>query len=396
MAFLKDMSLTLGKSLESTRDSEKFLQEIIDGIAEPIMLIDLDYRVLLMNRTARQTSKLSPGEGAGLNCYQVSHGSEEPCGGEDHLCPLEQVRKTGKKITVQHIHDSLAGKRVIEIVASPLFDSQGGLKGIIEAGRDITKRKRIEEELLKANSELEKRYRELQVVDEVKNNLIRDVSHELKTPVAKHSMQLEILRPLMEKHSLTGEEAKAFSVMEDSIRRQEDVIRNLLDLSRLESGRQRYHIAPLRLDELLERVRSDYLYAVEQCGGSVNCSVSSVVVNSDSDMLWHLFSNLLNNAIKFRKAGRPVRVDITAEVADGAVKVLLTDDGLGLSEQEKKMVFERFYQTTASSEGSGVGLTICRMIAEDLGGKVELRSEGKERGTTAVVTLPLAEDSLSA
>lgn len=222
MVFMKEMSMTLGESLYKSRNSEPFLQEIIDSIAEPIMPIDLDYQVRLLNRTAREKAGTDPGSNGNLRCYEVSHGTDEPCGGVDHLCPLEQ------------------------------------------------------------------------------------------------------------------------------------------------------------------------------CGGTVEFNVPAITIESDGDMLWHLFSNLMNNAIKFRKQGEPVHISVSAEAADGRVTVRFKDDGVGLSQADREMVFERFYQSTASSEGSGVGLTICKMIAEDLGGTVEIESEGKDLGALAVATLPSAGPTLTA
>jgi signal transduction histidine kinase len=216
---------------------------------------------------------------------------------------------------------------------------------VLAVVRDATERKRAVEELKSAKENLERQYEELKKLDLMKDGLIRDVSHELKTPVAKNAMQLEILKPIIVKHSLTEEEAKALIVMEESIRRQEDVIRNLLDLSRLEEGGRPYRREPVRLDSLLKGIKDEYRHVTDRYG-----------------------------------------VDLIVDMPPLPIQ---SDGGIGLKEDEIVRAFDRFYQSTPSSGGSGVGLAICRMIAEGLGGEVNIASEGKGRGAVASVTLPV-------
>jgi signal transduction histidine kinase len=125
-----------------------FQQSVIDGVAEPIMVIDRDYRVKLMNRAARDFSSGDADISGPVLCYQVSHHREVPCDGAEHPCPLEQVRESGQPVTVVHEHYQADGEwRVVELLASPLWGEDGGFQGIIESLRDVTERKRTEEAL---------------------------------------------------------------------------------------------------------------------------------------------------------------------------------------------------------------------------------------------------------
>ncbi len=242
--------------------------------------------------------------------------------------------------------------------------------------------------ILVHTEELERQNVELKKLDAVKDGLIRDVSHELKTPVAKQAMQLEILKPIVEKHSLDPRERKAIRVMEETLSRQQLVIRNLLDLSRLESGGREFSLSPVHLDRLLEQIREDYQHAIEEYGIDFQINVTPGTLVSDSEMLWHVFSNLVNNAIKFRRETAP-SIAVSSRWTDSEVQVRIADNGVGLSGEQREKAFSRFYQVTASSEGSGVGLSIARRIIEELGGSIGLESPGPGRGTTAVVSLPL-------
>jgi signal transduction histidine kinase len=189
-------------------------------------------------------------------------------------------------------------------------------------------------------------------IDRMRDALIADVSHELKTPVAKHSMQMEIIKPIIRKHKLSVEESKALHVMEQSIRRQESVIRNLLDLSRLEAGRRRFRRQRVNLNEICSKVIEDF------------------------------------NSIKFRREEVPAKMSIAAAEDNGHVTLRVIDNGRGMDSEEIENAFDRFYQTTASAEGSGVGLSICEATAEGIGCKLTLESPGKGQGTTAVITFP--------
>jgi len=128
------------KQNESILAEERaFLQTIINGVTDPVMVIGLDYRILLMNRAAAEHIKDRPDRTSCLHCHQVSHHSQHPCSGLDHPCPLEEVRKSGTTVTVVHQH--LLGneeRHIFELTASPLWNKDGSLRGIIEVSRDIT------------------------------------------------------------------------------------------------------------------------------------------------------------------------------------------------------------------------------------------------------------------
>lgn len=128
------------KAVEERLESERrFLQSVIDGSADPIMVITSDYNVLLMNEPARANI---PARWVGqekLKCYQVSHHSEEPCNGSEHPCPLREVLEKQDRVSVTHKHpNSEGGESIFELIATPFRDKDGKICGIIEASRDIT------------------------------------------------------------------------------------------------------------------------------------------------------------------------------------------------------------------------------------------------------------------
>jgi two-component system CheB/CheR fusion protein len=173
------------------------------------------------------------------------------------------------------------------------------------------------------------------------------------------------------------------------VHRQQRVIRNLLDLARLESGRRIFCLGPVRVDEVLARVLEDYRPTLEAAGFAVTLRSEPLTVTADAEMLWHVVSNLVNNAAKFAARTGQRRLEATALREGGSAVIRVTDNGIGLAPEELSRVFERFFQAEASIEGSGVGLSICRSIMEGMGGTVTLESPGRDRGAVATVTLPL-------
>ena len=133
---------------EAVTAERAFLQAVVDGVVDPIMVVAPDYHIVMMNQAARQHLSADLRKKTGLCCYQVSHGAEGPCQGDDHPCPLEQVKMTGQPVTVVHQHIRSGGeRRIYELEASPLLDGDGVLTGIIEVSRDITDRLQIEARL---------------------------------------------------------------------------------------------------------------------------------------------------------------------------------------------------------------------------------------------------------
>jgi hypothetical protein len=136
--------------------SFEFQQSITDGLPEPVMVISLDFWVVLMNKAAHQFSADRTEFPGPVFCYQISHLRDNPCTRNHHPCSIKEVRKTGRHIQVLHRHFSATGKRrSVEISASPLWNPEGELIGIIELMRDVTDQIKAEKELIDYNKKLQ-------------------------------------------------------------------------------------------------------------------------------------------------------------------------------------------------------------------------------------------------
>ena len=138
--------------------AQTFLQTVIDGFPEALMVINKDYSIALANRTVlAMAGARSPGIN-GLTCHQVSHASDHPCMGGNHPCPLDRIFETQRPVRLEHVHrDDKGEERFVEIIAAPIFDSDANVIQIIESWRDITERKKAEAQLRKS----EEKYRRI-------------------------------------------------------------------------------------------------------------------------------------------------------------------------------------------------------------------------------------------
>jgi diguanylate cyclase (GGDEF)-like protein/PAS domain S-box-containing protein len=135
---------------------QRFLQSIIDGVADPILVIGTDYRILLMNTAAQTAAGAPTANNAGLTCYRASHGRDSPCDSADHPCPVRQVLAGGTAVTVIHRHWGADGQpRWIELIGSPLRDASGAVIGVVESARDITVHRALTEQLQEREVQLE-------------------------------------------------------------------------------------------------------------------------------------------------------------------------------------------------------------------------------------------------
>jgi diguanylate cyclase (GGDEF)-like protein len=136
-------------------EEHSFLQTIIDGVADPIMVVDLDYNVKQMNKAATETSLIESYQ-APYKCYQINHDRESPCEGDNHVCPLKIVLKTQEQVTVIHRHKTADGtERLYEVVGTPLFDDQRHVSGMVQVSRDITIHIETQQELQDKKTRLE-------------------------------------------------------------------------------------------------------------------------------------------------------------------------------------------------------------------------------------------------
>ncbi len=232
-------------------------------------------------------------------------------------------------------------------------------------------------------------YRELETLNEAKDNFISLVSHEIRTPLSSILVYAEMLRNGMVQSNETA--YKYHSTIVDECRRLTRLINDVLDLSKMEAGRLTFHLEALDMGDLVREVQAHFqplLDSGELCfideGGP-----DAMPLRGDRDRIIQVLTNIVSNAIKFTPSGGTIRVSWKRDNGKGIVAV--SDTGKGIAEEDIPRVFDRFSQLeniNHHTEGTGLGMAISKSIIECCNGAIWIESiPGK--GTTVFFSLPL-------
>lgn len=218
-------------------------------------------------------------------------------------------------------------------------------------------------------------------IEQIKNNLIRDVAHELRTPAAKLQISLDILFKEARQCIPTSERLQLLhSIAIKSIQRLRNTVESILDFSRLQEGVVYVEKVPCNLKDLVSEVVNDHMDMAHEKGILLSLTVpdEAVGVVGDRRLLKMALSNLLSNAIKFTVSGE---VLVRAARENGLVSVTIKDTGIGIAPEHLRQVFDKFYQVSPSMPGCGIGLAIANAIAKLHSGRIYAESEGIGRGS---------------
>jgi PAS domain S-box-containing protein len=232
-----------------------------------------------------------------------------------------------------------------------------------------------------------------EAANRAKDEFLSVLSHELRTPL---NAMLGWVRML--KAGVLDEEnsERALEVIERNTRLQSSLIEDLLDVSRIISGKMRIETELVDLVSVVETVSEAIrpLAEAKDISYTFACADEAVFLTADSVRMQQVISNLLQNSIKFTPAGG--RVNVTIERVESNAILSVEDTGVGIEAELLPFIFDRFRQADASAKrnftGLGLGLTIVRNIVELHGGSVDVQSGGKDKGSTFILTLPLASD----
>jgi signal transduction histidine kinase len=257
-----------------------------------------------------------------------------------------------------------------------VYDHHGGLRGLVAIVRDLSERKRM---------------RELEDEGQRMHRFIALLSHELRNPLAPITNAVRILERSQEPRDiawcahLIGRQAAHLTRLVD----------DLLDVSRITTGKIQIHLAPLELSTLL-RLAFEAARAAPDAEGhemTLRLPQESVFVNGDATRLTQVVANLLTNALRYTTP--PGRIDVTLERLGHIATLQVADTGIGMSETLMARAFDPFVQGDAPLErrnaGLGIGLTLVKHVVERHGGTVAVASPGPGRGSRFTVSLPLLQ-----
>jgi PAS domain S-box-containing protein len=272
----------------------------------------------------------------------------------------------------------------------PTFDTQGGFTGFIGSAIDITDRKKAEEEKEESLQRERAARTAAENANRLKDQFLATVSHELRTPLTAMFGWARMLRSgKLDEPTFK----KAIETIERNAETQTRLIEDLLDVSRIITGKLRLDVRPLDPVPVIQAAIDSIRPAAE----SRNIHIRSVLnpdagpILADIARLQQIVWNLLSNAVKFTPKGG--RIEVVLLKVGSNLKISVSDTGIGIRPEFLPFVFDRFRQQDSTDTrkfgGLGLGLSIVRHLAELHGGSVDVNSDGDNKGATFTVSLPL-------
>ncbi|GED71982.1 two-component sensor histidine kinase [Brevibacillus reuszeri] len=230
----------------------------------------------------------------------------------------------------------------------------------------------------------------LKQLDEMRQEFVSNVSHEIQSPLTSIQGFSQAIRS----GGATREQQEAYlAIIEEESRRLSSLSKQLLTLASLDKETQLYEPSVFRLDEQIRQVLLMLEHQWQQKRLNIELELPEVSINADRHLLSQVWINLISNSIKFTPSAGTISISLHA---DTEIVVTISDNGMGISEEELAHIFDRFYKgdkaRNREATGSGLGLSIVRKIVQVAGGTIEIHSKEKE-GTTITVRLPKHEQT---
>jgi PAS domain S-box-containing protein len=361
-------------------DAESHLAAIVNSADDAIVSKTLDGVILSWNRGAERMFGWTAAEAVGRHITLIippERRTEE----DDILARIRRGEELRHFETVRVTKDGR--RRIISLSVSPVKDRQGRIVAASKVARDITERRQLEDERNRLLVEA-------QASNRAKDQLLATVSHELRTPLNS----IVGYARLLESGALDEDAQRhAIGVISRSALTQAQLIDDLLDLSRMVTGRMQLTFEKCQLAPVIQSALDIVRPAADAKGVAVLSQLDPDVgrILCAPDRLRQVVWNLVNNAIKFTPAGG--RVQVTLRRAGTQAEVVVADTGVGIGPELLPHIFELFRQGDSSSTrahgGLGLGLALVKSLVELHGGDVRAESAGTGQGARFTVTLPL-------
>ncbi|HEY73129.1 MAG: hypothetical protein DRJ03_22780 [Chloroflexi bacterium] len=363
----QEMGLMLRRQQEEGTRSQAILTSIADGV----VVNDTEGRVILVNPVAERilgvpAADLLSEDLRGFFSFLSTEDEREAVAAMEKLLNA-QVPEAAKTFKMRLTVDN----RIIHASMSPVLTQRNDFLGVVTILRDITK-------------EVE--------ADRAKTEFVSTVSHELRTPMTAIKGYTDLIHagaagPINEN------QRRFLSIIRSNTDRLTALINDLLDISRIETGRVRFETKPLQIGEVVADVVNVLAGQAEENDQTLTYEVVAGIpdVMGDHDRLTQMLTNLIGNAIRYTPQGGEIEVRVYP--VEGAVRVDVRDTGIGIDSEDMGHLFERFYRSdhplVQEKRGTGLGLSIVKMFVEMHGGRIWVESE-PGAGSTFTFILPVS------
>lgn len=389
---VKERTGELAKTNAMLHEQHEFLLSTIESLSHPFYVIDAEsYRIILANRASYSGQEVPPN----TTCYNMTHGRNEPCTGDDHPCSITEIIKTKKPVVLEHVHvNDAGGKNIFEIYAYPILDEEGRVSKVIEYCIDITEKKKAEEDKEKMTAQL-LHLQKMEAIGTLAGGIAHDFNNILMGMIGYCDMA---------RYSIP-EESEAAEMLDNVLnagKRAKYLVQQILSFSR-QSEQMRVTLKIQEaVEEALKLLRASIPTTIEF---RRNIDPKCGPVLADATQIHQVIMNLCTNAyhamrekggvlgislkcVEIRKDGKS-SADLMLSPNE-YVKLEISDTGHGMGPSVLKRIFEPFFTTKELGEGTGMGLAVVHGIVKSHGGHITVYSE-PDIGTTFNVYLPVLQ-----
>ncbi|MCH8171534.1 MAG: PAS domain S-box protein, partial [Bacteroidetes bacterium] len=371
---------------DKIRESQQRLSSHLHNTPLGAIFWDVDFKVTDWNNSAKKIFGYSKEEALGKHANELIIPKEIQVQIENVFNHL-LTQTGGEKITNENI--TKEGKRILcDWYNDVLTDLNGKVTGVASLIDDITDKKKMTTELIKAKEKAEELHK-------LKSNFLSNMSHELRTPMVGILGFIEILENEIEKPEL---QEYATFIHEASNRLMES-LNLILNLTKIETKKMSIELSKIDVIKNIKKTKStfDKMAADKNIYLIFESTIEQLEAETDERMFDQIINNLVNNAVKFTEKGG-VTVSVNKIRNKSYLEIKVKDTGIGIPKDKQEIIWEEFRQVSEGTErvfeGIGLGLTITNNFVNQLGGEIKLKSElGK--GSTFAVLLPIREKSIS-
>jgi len=351
-----EMSSKLKEMVETISGDRARLATILDNMADGVIMTDIEGNILMANNAAGKLFEIKNTDMANRHLIEVVRDHEI-----DEV--LKLCLKTAETQSAQY--ESGTSKRYLRVIAIPIAHDE--LSDSLLLFQDLT---------------------ELRNLQTTRRELIGNISHEFRTPLAGIKAMVETLRDGAVDDKKVARDF--LTRMDDEVERLTQIVAELTEFSRIETGKAELSLEPVNLNLLIEEVIIQLSHQVERQQLSVDKKFAADLrsVQADKERVRQVVVNLIHNAIKFTSPGG--KITVATQAHGGSVTVDISDTGIGIAKNDLPHIFERFYKVdrARSGGGTGMGLAIAKHVVEAHGGKIRVQSE-EGKGSTFSFSLSL-------
>lgn len=379
---------------EALSHSEEFNRSIFESSPDCVKILDLEGNLLSMNKNGMCIMEIDDfAPFTGKDWKQFWSEEDKPIVYET----VAAAREGKQRHFTAFCNTAKGTPKWWEISVAPVYDGEGEVVRLISVSRDITERREAETEREKLLANEKEARREAESANRMRDEFLATVSHELRNPL---NAMLGWARLLQKSRLDAANREKAVETIVRNAESQNRLIEDLLDVSRIISGKLRLDLSTIQPQDFVEAAIDTVKPAAEAKDIKLETFIDEDLnkISGDANRLQQVVWNLLSNAIKFTPKHGEVGISVRSH--ESMIEIQVKDNGIGITPDFMPHVFDRFRQGDASTikkfGGLGLGLAIVRHITEMHGGTVEVCSEGEGKGAAFTVKLPIAAVTMEA